>query len=106
MVNPPKVGFVAIYHWRIYVDQIDSFLAAWETVTRCIKAERGGLGSKIHRADDGTFVAYAQWPDRETWQAMGKLPSVDPEASKAMRAAIEESLPSLYLDPINDLLEH
>lgn len=106
MANSPKVGFVAIYRWRIYADQTDSFLAAWETVTRGIKAERGGLGSKIHRADDGTYVAYAQWPDRETWQAMGDQPSVDPVASKAMGAAIEESLPSLYLDPLADLLEH
>ena len=106
MENSPKVGFVAIYRWRIHPDQIDLFLAAWEIVTIGIKAERGGLGSKIHRADDGTYVAYAQWPDRETWEAMGKLPSVNPAASQAMGEAIAETLPSLYLDPMADLLEH
>ena len=106
MAKHPRVGFVAVYRWRIHADQIDSFLTAWATVTEGIKAERGGLGSKMHRADDGTFVAYAQWPDRETWEAMGKLPSVNPAASKAMGAAIEETLPSLYLDPLTDLLEH
>ena len=106
MATLPKVGFVAVYRWRVHKDQVDVFLAAWETLTIKIKAQRGGLGSKVHRADDGTFVAYAQWPDRASWQAMGELPSVDPVASAAMASAIEESLPSLLLDPITDLLEH
>jgi hypothetical protein len=33
-------------------------------ITRC-----GSLGARLHRSDEGTFIAYAQWPDRESWKA-------------------------------------
>ena len=106
MSKSAEVGFVAIYRWRVHPEKREQFQRAWFAVTQSIKADRGGLGSRLHQADDGTFVAYAQWPNREMWLAMSKLASVNPEASKQMREAIEEILPSLYLDPISDLLEH
>jgi quinol monooxygenase YgiN len=105
MSESKKVGFVAVYHWRVRPELLQQFLSSWEAVTLGIKAHRGGLGSKLHRAEDGTYVAYAQWPDRETWAAMGSLPSADPQASQAMQEAIEEALPPLYLVPLANLLE-
>jgi quinol monooxygenase YgiN len=105
MSEAAKVGFVAIYRWRLDSAKVDQFLKAWADVTRGIKSKRGGLGSKIHREDDGTYVAYAQWPSREAWTHSSQLPSVDPDASKAMADAVLETFPSLLLDPIEDLLE-
>ncbi len=106
MSKSAKVGFVAIYRWRVHLEMREQFQRAWFAVTQSIKAARGGLGSRLHQADDGTFIDYAQWPNREMWPVMSKLASVNPEASEQMREAIEEILPSLYLDPISDLLEH
>ena len=105
MSEAPHVGFVAIYRWRLDSEKVDQFLKAWADVTRGIKSQRGGLGSKIHREDDGTYIAYAQWPSREAWTESSQLPSVDPAASKLMADAVLETLPSLYLDPLEDLLE-
>jgi quinol monooxygenase YgiN len=106
MEHTPTAGFIAIYRWRLRPGKEQQFIDAWLVVTLAIKAERGGLGSKLHLDENGIYVAYAQWPNRETWQAMGDLPSVNTAASEAMRDAIEERLPSTLLSPVADLLEY
>jgi quinol monooxygenase YgiN len=99
-----KVGFAVIYRWRLHAGKENQFRRAWEAVTLGIKAERGGLGSRLHQADDGTWVAYAQWPDRNAWEKSQKLDAVDPVASTQMQEAIAESYPPLLLDPVCDRL--
>lgn len=99
-----KVGFAVIYRWRLHVGMEDQFRRAWEAVTLGIKAERGGLGSRLHLADDGTWVAYAQWPDRETWERSRELGPLDESASTEMQEAVSKSFPPILLDPVCDRL--
>jgi hypothetical protein len=97
-------GFAVLYRWRVEPGREGDCRAAWERLTRAIHERRGGLGSRLHVADDGTWVAYARWPDRATWErAVGEEPA-DPEASVAMRACIRESLPPEPLTIEADLL--
>jgi heme-degrading monooxygenase HmoA len=103
----PKVGFVVIYRWRVAVDQEASFVAAWRRLTALIAERRGGLGSRLHRASDGTFVAYAQWPSEEAWREAGernKTEALDEAAVATMRAAILERFDEIRLTPLADLL--
>jgi quinol monooxygenase YgiN len=99
-----RVGFAVIYRWRLRSGSEDGFRAAWDKVTRQIMAHRGGLGSRLHRSEDGLWTAYAQWPDRKTWEDSQGMDPVDPAASGAMKEAIEESFPPILLDPVNDHL--
>ena len=80
--------FAVIYRWRVHPGMEESFTAAWETLTRGIREGRGGLGSRLHRAEDGTWVAYAQWPDRATWANMQEMGSVDAEKADAIASPI------------------
>jgi len=104
---PATPGFVVLYRWRLRAGQEQAFLQAWETATRMIRAERGGLGSRLHRGEDGVWTAYAQWPDQETWQRSQALgPGEGAEvvaAAQAMRAAIEHAEEPLLLEPVRDL---
>ena len=104
-VNRPTVGFAVIYRWKLKPGREEAFRQAWEATTLDLKERRSGLGSRLHQAADGTWVAYAQWPSRETWARSRDLGSVDPEASAAMAAAIEESFDHVELHPIRDLLD-
>jgi len=97
-------GFAVIYRWRLIPGREDDFREAWAEVTRSIILERGGLGSRLHRADDGTWMAYAQWRDRACWEAARAMPSAHPAASAAMAGCIEERLPTILLEPVADLL--
>lgn len=98
------VGFAVLYRWRLKPDKQVQFQQAWTQVTELIRDQRGGLGSRLHRCDDGTWYAYAQWPDEEAWAIAGALPPVDEEVWRLMEEAIEEQLPAILLDPVADRL--
>jgi quinol monooxygenase YgiN len=99
-----QIGFAVIYRWRLHPGKEEQFRRAWKAVTLALRKERGALGSRLHRADDGTWIAYAQWPDRSTWERSRKMDPVDSSAAENMHEAIAESRPPLLLDPVSDHL--
>jgi hypothetical protein len=62
------VGFIAVYRWRVEPEHEAGFRRAWSDTTLALR-ERGGYGSCLGRAADGTFVAVAPWPDRQAREA-------------------------------------
>ena len=46
------------------------FIEYWEELTELIRVQLGGLGSRLHRTDEGVYFAYAQWPDKAHWKKM------------------------------------
>ena len=106
MSSAPSAGFHVVYRWRLHEGSEADFRAAWAAMTKAIRRERGGLGSRLHLADDGWWVAYAAWPDRAHWEAMqAATQSILPDAAAVMRAAVAESAPPLLLEPLEDLLD-
>lgn len=99
-----KTGFAVIYRWRIRSGLEEQFQQAWATATESFMVERSALGSRLHHADDGTWVAYAQWPSREAWQASRGLGPVDSRAAAVMAEAIVESFEPILLAPVRDYL--
>lgn len=61
--------FVVIYQWRIRQGREQQFIDAWSELTKIIQEKSGSLGSRLHRTNDGRFLAYAQWPSREAYEA-------------------------------------
>lgn len=72
----PGLGFCVLYRARVHLEREASYIAAWSTLTRRLRDERGALGSRLHRGDDGLWYAYAQWPGAEARNAAFVLPSV------------------------------
>lgn len=103
-MNPTDIGLVVIYRWRLAPGHETSFAAAWRAATETLLTH-GGLGSRLHRGDDGLWYGYAQWPDAETRARAFAVAPVDKETSARMRAAIVESLPEIVLTPVADLLQ-
>lgn len=83
--------FAVVYRWRIKPGHEASFEEGWRAGTQAIAAEFGGLGSRLHRGDDGCFYAYAQWPDRAMWEAAmeTRMRHSDDAARAKYRDAIE-----------------
>jgi heme-degrading monooxygenase HmoA len=77
--------FVVLYRWRIKSGHEDEFRDAWRRATNKITERYGALGSRLHRVDDGSWLAYAQWPDRERWQLMRSSAPVAPEEFTTMQ---------------------
>jgi heme-degrading monooxygenase HmoA len=74
--------FAVVYRWTILPGRESAFERDWRDATIEIAATQGGWGSRLHRgAEAGVYLAYAQWPDRATWQAASASQSTAPDAA-------------------------
>ncbi len=58
--------FAVIYQGYIKPGRENEYQAAWNQVARYFIEQRGALGSCLHKASDGLWVAYSRWPDKKT----------------------------------------
>lgn len=101
--------FAVIYRWQVVPGLEAQFEEGWRRGTERIAAEFGGWGSRLHKAGEGSYVAYAQWPDRATYdKAMeSRMHHSDDEARRKYREAIVPgTFETLAAGPVvADLLE-
>lgn len=96
--------FAVIYNFQVRQGQEEQFELAWSKRTEEIKTTYGGLGSRLHRASDGRWIAYAQWPSRESWELASKDAGEATEAQIALRVTCESVETLFELDVRKDLL--
>ena len=100
--------YVAVYAWRVKPGKEEQFREAWRRGTRAITRLYGSFGSRLHRADDGRFIGYAEWPDEATWRAAfeAKMVYDDPEARAMFVDALEGGQHELIanMEVLDDLL--
>jgi heme-degrading monooxygenase HmoA len=100
--------FAAIYKWRVIPGREAEFEEGWRLGTIAIAEQLGGWGSRLHRAPNGEYFAYAQWPDEETWAkavAQG-MPYKNDEARALYRGALAGPIEMLHAFPVViDLLD-
>jgi len=95
--------FAVIYRWRVIAGLEAQFEEGWRRGTEAIQRELGGRGSRLHRAADGSYIGYAQWPDEATWKLAVEdgMPHSDQEARKMYREAIAPGgFETLYAMPV------
>lgn len=102
--------FIAVYRWRIKAGMEEQFREGWRLVTESIYRTYGSLGSRLHRDMDGSWVAYAQWPDRKHWErAQREGPVGDKGGLQMMRDSVESPAdvekPAFRLMVTDDLLQ-
>ena len=61
--------FAVLYKCKVKKGQEDLYVKHWKKVAGFFKQSRGSLGSTLHKAEDGTWIAYSKWPDRATRDA-------------------------------------
>jgi hypothetical protein len=99
-----RTGFAVVYQWRLKAGMDGQFMQAWDRLTAMLRDERGARGSRLHRTDNGTLVAYAQWPSRSEWERSCALHKLDEELSRQMLDAVEETWPPMLLTTVADRL--
>ena len=96
--------FIALYRWKLKTGQEKRFQEGWRRITEKIYRKNGSLGSRLHKAEDGTWVAYAQWTNKETWESRSNA-LTDLEALAMFRESIEISQPEIYMEVVDDLFQ-
>lgn len=75
---------IVLYHWKLKPGGEAVFREGWHEMTESIYRTRGSLGSRLHRAEDGTWLGYAQWPDEQTWRKAQESGSANEIAGRKM----------------------
>jgi len=100
-----KTTFSVIYAFHIKEEKEAQFIQAWKELTALIKNHEGGQGSRLHRKNKTEFLAYAQWPDRQTWEHSGAKMPEDAQAHRNVMQEACEKIEALYeLEVVEDLL--
>ncbi len=99
--------FAVIYKFKVKLGQEEVFTEAWTKLTQLIYQYEASLGSRLHRQSDAIYIAYAQWPDRNTWAGSGeKLPKEAEQYRNQMRESCE-SIETLHeLEMVENLLKN
>lgn len=99
--------FVVIYSFEVKPENQNKFIDAWSKLTLLFRDYAFSLGSRLHRETDNNYIAYAQWPDKYTWESSNtKLPYEASILKDIMNDACAESKILYKLEVINDLLKH
>lgn len=99
--------FCVIYLFKVKSRHENEFKKAWKELTALIYEYEGSLGSRLHRQSEFQFIAYAQWPDRSTWENSGnRLPESSKEIRKIMKDSCERIEILHELEVEEDLLIH
>ena len=94
--------FTAIYRWRLKPGMEKQFVEGWERVTAAIQAACGSYGSRLHQCQDGTWLAYARWPDAAT---RDRCDHQEVEGQRLMREAVAEDYEDLLGEVVLDMLQ-
>lgn len=114
MSNNQKSSFAVIYRTYIQSGRENEYQYAWEIVAKYFVEQRGAIGSCLHQAADGMWVAYSRWPDEKTRNASwpgsnapsDELPLEVQQAILTLKDCSdkEKTLPDICMNVVNDLL--
>lgn len=92
-----------IYRWHVDEKDAAEFQRRWHEITVEIVTHHGGGGSRLHRAENGEWVAYARWPSRadrdRAFADFSKKTTATPQR-EGMARLVEE----IWMEIVDDLL--
>ena len=92
-----------LYRWKLKPGREREFVEGWEAITKHYLENAQSLGSRLHKGDDDTWYAYAQWPSEDVrLRAFAGADLAD--AAEKMRSAIAERFPEVRLEVAADHL--
>ena len=98
--------FCVIYRFSVRPDREAQFRHHWLAVTKWYYRNAGSLGSRLHRADTGEHIGYAQWPARPVWERQGAGSDAELQSHRQAMRACCESIEVVYeLETMDDLLQ-
>jgi len=63
--------YVVLYTFQVKAHKDGEFIKGWKGLTQLIYKHEGSLGSRLHKTSNHSYFAYAQWPDKTTFENSG-----------------------------------
>jgi hypothetical protein len=97
--------FSVVYSFHVKDGADQELIKSWEGLTRLIYRHEKSLGSRLHKNKDGIYIAYAQWPDKTTWENAGSnLPKEADQYKTIMRNSCTEIKTVFELNAVSNML--
>ena len=97
--------FCVVYKWNVKPGREAEFRDTWRIITKAIFEQHGSFGSRLHSNEDGSWVAYAQWPDRDHWENHSETLGVELTQLKQSECLLENVQVLMKLNVTDDLLQ-
>jgi len=104
--------FAVIYRNYLKPNTETEFKKFWRIVANYFIEHRGALGSCLHQAEDGMWIAYSRWPDKQTrdnsWPQNESVNSDIPTHIKnsilGLKACLDEErrFPDICMEVVDD----
>tara|TARA_R110002049_G_scaffold159908_3_gene324948 strand:- start:671 stop:988 length:318 start_codon:yes stop_codon:yes gene_type:complete len=99
--------YIVLYAFKVKPNQEENFIDSWKGLTSLIYKHEGSLGSRLHKKDVLNYIAYAQWPDKKTFDKSGKnLPEEANVYRNKMRSSCEKVEVLEKLEVVEDLTKN
>ena len=107
--------FAVIYRSYLKKGRELEYQQYWEKIARYFVKEKGALGSTLHRADDGMWIAYSRWPNSDArdaaWPKEGmegsvSLPSEIQQAILGLKDCLdaERKIPEICMNIVKEII--
>ena len=98
--------FSVLYLFKVKEGKEIEFVQSWKSLTQLIYQFEGSFGSKLHKDTHGNYIAYAAWPNKETWENSGSnLPEEANEFGELMRDSCSIIDTEYELEEVKDLIK-
>lgn len=97
--------FAVIYRGFVKPECEAEYQKLWHHIAEYFIQHCGAIGSCLHQAEDGMWLAYSRWPDKATRNAA--WPGENTESKRSFPDDIQKAIIMLkeYLDPDRKLPE-
>jgi hypothetical protein len=98
--------FSVIYSFDVKPDCTEQFITAWKKMTILLYTRESSLGSRLHKMNEKKYIAYALWPDKETWlKEKTNLPKSANEYHRLMDESCVSIKTEYAMEVVEDLLK-
>ena len=97
---------IVMYLFVVKKNHEKQFVDSWKGLTSLIYKYHGSLGSRLHKKSSFEYIAYAQWPNKDKFEAAsgGELPQEANKHRDLMRLACDKIEVINKFDVVEDLL--
>ena len=99
--------YAIIYTFKVKEGMEETFIQSWKTMTQLIYEYENSFGSRLHQSEENVFIAYALWPDKQTFEnAGGNLPDEAKEVRNKMRESCIDIQTQFKMPVVQDMLRN
>ena len=81
-------NFAVIYRFYLEDSKEEEYISNWKVVADYFTQQRGAIGSSLHKTNQGYWLAYSRWPNKQTRDASWSKDNIKEDLPEKIKNAI------------------